>query len=344
MSAKKIPTIVYLDSQFFSRNFYVLPELMGQSHEFSFRGHPIMIELPPLESVNKSDDAAATCHSWFVVDENKIPAQYSIHRIRVKVGVSNPLLLNPDMLIRPMKAFDLLNDEERLVLDDLVDETSAIAIDAYEYWLSILRWISDDYRIGRDAVVGNVTGRNPTLIVLESGKRIWAATVVIKLESERPIPGSAWSKAKNILVAGNQTPSYVSLLHEAKEYHRRGDFRRCLIDVAVSCEVFLRSQVLSSINPDLPTALATAIEQMNISQYVSKFFPEILDSEGKAKFKRIKEELTSLFAARNDIMHMHKNERSTSEQCLRFTDLASTLFMLDQYVTQRSDYPTQNMP
>jgi hypothetical protein len=332
MKPTKIPTIVYLDCHFVSRNFAVLPELMGQSHKFSFRGHPVMIVLPSVEAVDKSDNAAATCHSWVLIEEKEVPAQYSIHRIGVKIGVDEPLPLHPDMLTRPMKTFDLLNDEERLVLDTLVDETSALAVDAYEYWLSVLRWVANDYRIGRDAVVGNATGRNPTLTTLESGKRIWAATVVIKFESERPISSSAWSKAETLLVAGEQTPSYVSLLHDAKEYHRRGDFRRCLIDVAVSCEVFLRSQVLSSISPDLPASLTVAIEQMNISQYVSKFFPEILDSEGRTKFKRLKEELTSLFGARNDIMHMHKNERSTSEQCVRFIDLASNLFALDQHI------------
>jgi hypothetical protein len=71
---------------------------------------------------------------------------------------------------------------------------------------------------------------------------------------------------------------------------------------------------------------------MNISQYVTKFFSELLTEEGRALYQPLNKHLTSLFDARNKIMHMNNHERANSEQCIRFIELAKKLFDLDKFI------------
>lgn len=104
-----------------------------------------------------------------------------------------------------------------------------------------------------------------------------------------------------------------------------------MIDIAIACEVFLRSRVLFALPAGIPAAIITSIESTNVSQFVAKFFPDLLNACGKSEFKPLSKELTSLFDARNKIMHMDNNERSTSDQCVRFIALTKKLFDLEKH-------------
>jgi hypothetical protein len=237
--------------------------------------------------------------------------------------------IHPEMLVRNINQFGLIEKSEQLSLDRICDSTFELAVEAYEYWLSVLRWKTESYRIGRDVIVGNAAGTAPTLCTVEPHKKIWGAPIIVTFEGVHRTTVQEWDAAANILVVRKDIPPHIALLQDAQEYQRRTDYRRSIIDIAIACEVFLRSRVLSSLPNGITPAITASIESINISQFIAKFFPDLLDAKGKTEFKRLSKHLTSLFDARNKIMHMDNNERSTSEQCVKFIDLAKNLFNLD---------------
>lgn len=289
-----------------------------------------MITLPGLTDVGESDcdNVKANCRSWYLVNGVQIPSEYNVYNIDLKVFLAERPKIHPQMLVLNIKQFELIEKSEQVALDEICNANAKLAIEAYEYWLSVLRWSTKSYRIGRSAVVGNASGWSPTLCAVERDKRVWCAPVCLRIEGEHRTKSEEWGIASAMLREGKEIPSHIALLQDAQEYCRRRDYRRSMIDIAIACEIFLRSSVLSALPKGISPTIMTSIESMNISQFVSKFFPDLLNADMKSKFKSLKEELTSLFDARNKIMHMDNNDRSTSEQCKRFLILADKLFDL----------------
>jgi hypothetical protein len=337
MSVERIETPLYLHCDFVSRSLAVEPKLLGKAHDFNFRGQRILITLPELSDVDESDsnDPKVYCRSWLRVNGVDVPAEYIVRRIDVKVFLNESPKIHPEMLVLNINQYGLLEDSEQATLNTICEENSRTAIEAYEYWLSVLRWSTKSFRIGRTAVVDNASGWNPTLCAVNHNKRVWSgsASRVYKAEAVHRLRIEEWEAVDTILAEGKEVPPHIVLLQDAQEYNYRRDHRRSMIDIAIACEVFLRSRVLFALPNGISASIITSIESTNISQFVSKFFPEILTETGQTKYRPLVKELTSLFDARNKIMHMDNHERATSAQCERFIGLAGKLFDLDNHLS-----------
>jgi hypothetical protein len=88
----------------------------------------------------------------------------------------------------------------------------------------------------------------------------------------------------------------------------------------------MRTPVLRSLPSDLDPGIREMVELANINQYVKKFFPTLLSEEGRVRLKKLTTELSSLFSARNKIMHMAEEDRASAANCNRFSSVAETLF------------------
>jgi hypothetical protein len=317
--------------QFKCDNFSVVPALMGQSHEFEIDGKRAKITLPNVNDLRDDDEdnSKVVCQSWFLIDEKQVPAAYVIRRIDVRIELSEVPNIHPDMLVLPVNQRELITEAEQETLNNLCNIYFDFAVTAYEYWLATLRWKTGVYMIGRTITADNASGWSPRLRTIKSDKEVWANSISINIEWKHETTEAEWIAAKESLQRGEEVPAHIVLLQASQEYHKRRDYRRSLIDIAIACEVYLRFRVLASLPAHTLQPVLSAVEAMNISQYVTKFFPELLSEQGKVEYKPINKELTSLFDARNKIMHMNNNERSNSAQCLRFIELAQRLFQLD---------------
>jgi hypothetical protein len=339
MTGDRIRVPLQLRCQFRCQRFAVLPALMGKSHEFEFAGSRIIISLPNLSGVGDvtSNQPKAVCQAWRLVNGERIPSNYDIYQVQIKVISGAAPAIHPDMLNLNINQYDLIDEEEQRVLDDLGNSNFDIAVAAYEYWLAVLRWKTGNHQIGREDTIGNAAGMTPRLYTVDTEKAVWASMVVISFGASHKTTVEEWEASAVALKNNEKVPEYIMLLQDGQESHQRLDYRRSLIDIAIACEIYLRFKVLSSMPDNLLPSLRVAIESMNITQYVTKFFPEILDIDGKAAYKHLNKELTSLFDARNKIMHMHNNERATSEQCVRFIALAKNLFQLDVNISLQNN-------
>lgn len=343
MTADRIRIPLELRCQFRCQRFAVLPALMGKSHEFYFAESRVIITLPNINEVGdvNSNQPKAVCQAWRPVNGEYVPSNYDIYRVKVKVTSSSAPAIHPDMLNLNINQYDLIDNEEQQVLNDLGNSNFDLAVAAYEYWLAVLRWKTGDYQIGREATVGNALGQTPRLYAVDTEKAVWASTVVINFGASHKTTLDEWEACEVALKNNKKVPEHIILLQDGQENHERLDYRRSLIDIAIACEIYLRFRVLSSMPENLLPSVRVAIESMNINQYVTKFFPEILDVEGKSAYKNLNKELASLFDVRNKIMHMHNNERATSQQCVRFIDLAKNLFELDPTISPQNGTPSK---
>ena len=131
-------------------------------------------------------------------------------------------------------------------------------------------------------------------------------------------------------LAGRATiPIYIAMKHEAQEFATFGDYRRAIIDLAIACETFIRQSVLDTLPADIRANIWKFIEEGNIDQYISNFLPSLLGPAAATQYRKtLKDELSSLFSKRNDIMHRGVSTDATSDNCRRFVAVFDALLEL----------------
>jgi hypothetical protein len=140
-----------------------------------------------------------------------------------------------------------------------------------------------------------------------------------------------WKTVQDRASAGEEPPMHIALLHDAKHCLDVGDYRRALIDLSIASEVYLRTAVLGSLPSGVIEEVVRLVEEANINQFVAHMFPALLSAQAVPEYKQtIKEDLSSLFARRNKLMHVATIEGATREKCERYQGALEALFLLEQ--------------
>mgnify|MGYP001581562358 FL=1 len=255
--------------------------------------------------------------------------EFDVHRVNVTADLGRVALIAPESLERPPVLFELYAEPERQRMEELCHEHRKCSEAAFQYWLSILRWKLDDFRIGRSVLLKHESGWGTYLHDQESNHPVWISSGVFVVEGRRVVDANEWRTVESCLQAEKPPPIYISMRYDAQEslYHR--DYRKSLIELAMACELFLRQMVLQRLPEKLSPTLLEAIEELNINQYVSKHFREILSEAGKREFGKLSKELSSLFSKRNKLLHMGDIEPATRENCERFLKITGQLHDLE---------------
>lgn len=306
----------------------VPPELMSMVHRFQFEGAFIEVKLPKSTDADRGPnfDTIASLSSWRGNSKQEV-FSYRIHRVDVEVNRGTCFDVDPAVLLRSPNATDLIPDDLQKLLEMEAQQLLAIASRAFVHWLSVMQWATDNHRIGHLETESHTSGWATYLVHGQDKGRVWGATQTITVALEKNVTSSQWQTAEANLVADEKPPLYVLLKHDALRLLHDGNYRRSIVELAICCETFLRNRVLGSL-PSLPQDIWKHVEEGNINQYVSKFFPNILSQEGKDAYKPLKEELQSLMSKRNDIVHRGNSDGATEANCLRFALLVSRLLVL----------------
>lgn len=311
-------------------NLAIKPDVIGMKHEFPYKGAMVTISLPVEEQIEawagQVDIPAASPGFWHAIEGSPdVPASLDIHRVYVTVRQGNRFSFDPIVFTEPVNAYQHMSDSEQEGITRLADEGKSIASNAFEYWLTVLRWVGGDYRIGRRHVESKIAGFS-MLHDVETGRKVWGSAGPLKFLAYQALTVDQWLHVGALLKVEESVPIYVALLQDAEDYQDRKEYRRAMIDIAIACEVFLRSHVLRTLPDSLDQDITTMIESANISQFARKFFVNQLRDDAKADYKPFIKEIDSLFDARNKIMHMANDERATDETCTRFIAMAKKLF------------------
>lgn len=313
-------------NRFLIRNLAVAPEVMGQEHIFPFENSTVSIKIPSISQVDrgKSYDEVASIGVRRTVDNE--PLEFNIYKMDVEVSIPITVSIPLEVFDRPANAFDLFSDEEQNNLNKTTEQHQSIAEKAFEYWIRVTRWVCDDSRIGRDQVEDFRTGGWSTcLIDTERNTKVWIQGQIFHAPKYKTINPEEWQEIQSRLSNSSQPPIYVELKHDAEENIRLGDYRRSLVDMAMACETFLRLAVLQKLPKELNINLRSYIEEGNISQYINKFFPEVIDETANRQFKKLKSDLFTMFDRRNKLVHMGKDDGIDEKLCHNFLKVTQEL-------------------
>lgn len=306
----------------------VPPEFMGMVHRFTLEGASIEVRLPKSSDANRGPnfDVVATISSWRGETKEEV-FSYDIHQMDVEVNRGTCFDVEPAVLLRSPNATDLIPGDVQKLLETETKHLGSIASRAFAHWISVMQWATDNHQIGHLETESHASGWT-TYLVHDQGKgRVWGATQTITVELESAVTTLQWQTAEHKLAGEEKPPLYILLKHDALRLLHDGNYRRSIVELAICCETFLRNRVLSSL-PLLPQDIWKHVEEANINQYVSKFFPNILRQEGKDVYKPLKEELQSLMSKRNDIVHRGNSDGATEANCRRYAMLVSKLLAL----------------
>jgi hypothetical protein len=226
-------------------------------------------------------------------------------------------------------SYDNFENDMHLELEKTADQHLILAAEAFEYWLSVMRWATRNHRIGQSQVITNRTGWSTYLKDRESDKRIYATTQSFVLGIDAEVTEQQWNEVQKILNQNLQVPIHTALFHDALWTFEQGDFRRAIIDLCVSVETYLRKSVWSRLPTAIDSGIRVEIEKIAIYKYLDKFFPNQLQPNERKNYETgIKKSLKSLFEIRNEIMHQDDTSQVNREKCQELISVVRKLYEL----------------
>jgi hypothetical protein len=302
---------------------------MGRSVSFDHGGKSVGIKIPPLERVGDqhNDDALAVRGAWNSKTGEAI--YFHIRAVDV-VTTCQPEIDLPDAVLqRQPNAYDLIDKGNQARLNAIAGEAADVASSAFEYWISLIRWVTGVHGVGRELRVGYTSGWSTYLHDCATDKPVWAGSATIVVHGVHSISDEEWRRVQAHAAARLEPPLHANLLADAKHCIDVGDYRRALVDLSVACEVYLRTAVLDALPPGVLAEAVRVIEEANINQFVSHLFPALLSEPARREYKQtVKDDLSSLFARRNKLMHMAAMDGADRETCERFRRALEILFSL----------------
>jgi hypothetical protein len=328
MSKEKCKVEVKSWNRFKISSFAVEPEVLGNEHCFPFLDATVTVKIPTIDKVDrgKNYDNVATV-GWRA--DNNEPIDFRIYKVDVEVSIPVAAVLPEEALNRHPNAVDLFSQAEQNSLMKIAERHEDIAEKSFEYWVRMLRWLRDDSRIGRYEVGSFHSGWSTYLVNAETNKRFWASGQTFYAIGYKALNVGDWEKLQVELSKGTQPPIHMEFKLDAEERIKLGDYNRSLVDMAIACETFLRFVVFQHLPKELNSKLTEYIEEANISQYMNKFFPKVLDEATNKQFNKIKSNLFSLFERRNKLVHLGKSQGIDEQLCRKFLKTTQMLLSME---------------
>jgi len=185
MELKKLTLVSW--NRFVPRNFSIVRDLVGATHQFIFEGSQINIKLPSTRHLptEQNQEGSLTFSGWREVDGKKIPAEYYVNSIDIEVSIAEKIALPPKVLEVSPCAYELIPKNQQERLSDLANECGSIAERAFDLWIRTLRWKCDNSSIGRPKISGCESGWSTYLVAKPQEKRVWIASSTLNPESVR---------------------------------------------------------------------------------------------------------------------------------------------------------------
>ena len=304
---------------------------MGRSISFVHDGTTVTIKIPTLERVGDQhdDDALSTRGAWNSKTGETI--YFNIRSVDVVTVCQSEVDLPDAVVQRHPNAYELIDEGKRNALNAIAGTASTSASSAFEYWISLIRWVTGFHRVGREVRVGYASGWSTYLHDCATDKPVWAEGMAFVVQGVHRVTDDEWQRVQSHATARYEPPMHATLLADAKHCIDVGDYRRALVDLSVACEVYLRTAVLNSLPPGVMEEAVRLIEEANINQFVAHLFPALLSDAARQEYKKtVKDDLSSLFARRNKLMHVAAIDGADRGSCERFRRALELLFGLEQ--------------
>jgi hypothetical protein len=323
--------------RYLTRNLTVVPELLGLSHEFAFRNGQVKIELPSAdnlpkeinnESIMESRDSVVTIKSYREKAGCKLPLAVSVKSVDVQVDLGEVVTLPEEVLTRQPNPVDLLSKEQQTQLDKTMNSHTDFADEAFDRWIRILRWKSNNGSIARPEIHGLDSGWGTNLLDSATKRRFWRSGVTVTVYLDHAITLQIWHDVEATIKHGQESPVYVDLMFDGIEQLKVGNLQQSVVHLAVACEAFMRTKVMQNLPEGLTTAVVKYIDEANIRQVQERLFKDTLNDEQTKLLESINSRLHQLFDARNTILHSGHKEDLTSADCQQYIKATKKLIAI----------------
>lgn len=307
-------------------NLQVVAALMGSSQWFLYESYEIQIKLP--EPTNESDCKA---YSWILVNDVEIPLEYSIDKVQVMVTLKEEKIDIPEQAFRGNNIdHSCFTREQQTQMDCTLKKYSDISQRAFLYWLDMLRWESGNSSIGKEQAFSNQSGWSTYLVSGNIEKRIYSSVDTITIMLTEPLGIALWMILQKKVSSNIEFPMYMKFMFDAKESMRLNYPERAIVELALSCENYLRYSVFKLLPENLRDDFVEYIEEANINQFLNRFFKNSFDESylKATNFTKLKKEISSLLNKRNKYMHMGNMEDATQKRFSRYLKALNELFLL----------------
>jgi len=323
--------------RYLTRNLTIVPELLGLSHEFAFRNGQVKIELPSAdnlpkeitnESIMESRDSVVTIKSYREEAGCKLPLAVSVKSVDVQVDLDEVVTLPEEVLTRQPNPVDLLSKEQQTQLDKIMNSHTDFADEAFDRWIRILRWKSDNGSIARPEIHGLDSGWGTHLLDSATKRRFWRSGVTVTVYLDHAITLQIWHDVEATIKQGQESPVYVDLMFDGIEQLKVGNLQQSVVHLAVACEAFMRTRVMQNLPKGLSATVVKYIDEAPIRQVQERFFKDTLDNEQKKVLKSTNSRLHQLFNARNTVLHSGRKEDLTSADCQQYIGATKKLITI----------------
>lgn len=255
--------------QFSIDRLCVTPELLGVTHQFLFSGQKIVISLPVLDKDTVPiDRRRVECWKWKA--DGHVPLEYMVNGVDMEIETNQRFQIPEELLLLSPNQFDLVGPEERKRLDQTVRSAEDVSRNAFEYWMSVLRWKSRIGHIGEPRVrYASDSGGGAVLRERTSGKRLWLGPRIIVAEGRRPVTIEHWSAAQATLAAGKSSPVWFKFLFDSEQRANNNDLTGSVLSLAIALEVNVR-RVFSKGLQDVEPMVMEVLDQANLRSLLNR--------------------------------------------------------------------------
>ncbi len=170
-----------------------------------------------------------------------VPLEYKINRIKMRIAVSGDISVPERALEVAPRRDELFTKPEKDHLDKLINEQSELAVDAFRYWLSILRWKAEAGHIGEPQVKASdhSTG-GAALQDSASGRRFWLQPHYIAAQGSKVITPSEWQLAERALTDTKFPPIWFDFVFQGEQRINNHDLTGAVLSLAIALEAIVR--------------------------------------------------------------------------------------------------------
>jgi hypothetical protein len=281
-------------------DFEIKPILCGAQHRFTFEKCDVTVSLPqrPIErQIQKLGQPLQVTRSRI---KPKMPLTFAVNEVYVTLDPRDKRRI-------PVGAIGTVNvthftNRQRTALDKITWRLEEIGQRAFEYWLSMLRWKSANYRIRPTYGRRESFGLRTYLRDKSSGTNFYRPTLTFTAAREYPLMRKDWKDAECALGNRQDVPIWRDYLADAHTRHMCDDPRRAIVSLAVASETLLRRIAHQFLAHPSNEEFQKMVGQISISRFIESWTKLGLNASRWLK-QCEPEKIKKVFDKRNAIMH-----------------------------------------
>lgn len=303
------------------KGLQVNQELLGTSHNFSYKDYMIEVRMPVTTETSKVEIAATRA-----VEDEILPVYSRVNIVDIYVDIP--------------EALECINDEDNNNVslnhgvtgcepDKLIQIMTSISIGAFKQWVDIVRFVTGNYSIGHQPSYSMDSFEEVSIVESMSEKTVCRGSICFNgILVQHSIDNKAWREIQSKLTENFFLPIHYQFLIDASHALTEKRLKSCIIDLAMACETYIRYSVFEVLG-ECPEDIKSNLELSNINSFNNGYFKDRVVIAQQNQYNKLKvKNLSSLFDARNKLVHMGVKERVTHENCIRFIKTTRELFTI----------------